>query len=217
MSIDPGVPHRDSFAKYAAAFFTISRSSLVLASSRRKRLFSASNSAGEPFMGVAADTAANLPLRLRRIQFPRLDAGIPSRCAAWLMPTVSANRNASCLYSSVYLRFATVSLAIAFSVHQNIIKILMYVETGQGHEAELTIVRLEARIDLMTFRLEARLDAMTYHLDAMLNRLDAKLSLVGADLGAKLDRLYDSVQCVNRFMWLMVIANMVSLILVYSK
>ena len=81
----------------------------------------------------------------------------------------------------------------------------------------MTIVRLEARIDLMTFRLEARLDAMTYHLDAMLNRLDAKLSLVGADLGAKLDRLYDSVQCVNRFMWLMVIANMVSLILVYSK
>ena len=49
------------------------------------------------------------------------------------MPTVSANRNASCLYSSVYLRFGTVSLAIAFSVHQNIIKILLYVETGQGH------------------------------------------------------------------------------------
>src|SRR5438093_11307919 len=48
------------------------------------------------------------------------------------MPTVSANRNASCLYSSVYLRFGTGPLAIAFSVHQNIIKILMYVETGQG-------------------------------------------------------------------------------------
>src|SRR5438094_1662773 len=133
MSLDPGVPHRDSFAKYAAAFFTISRSSLVLASSRRKRLFSASNSAGEPFMGVAADTTSNFPLRLRRIQFPRLDAGIPSRWAAWLMPTDSANRNASCLYSSVYLRFGAVSLAIALSVHQNIIKILMYVETGQGH------------------------------------------------------------------------------------
>src|SRR5439155_4463321 len=133
MSLDPGVPHRDSFAKSAAAFFTISRSSLVLASSRRKRLFSASNSAGEPFMGVAADTTSNFPLRLRRIQFPRLDAGIPSRWAAWLMPTDSANRNASCLYSSVYLRFGAVSLAIALSVHQNIIKILMYVETGQGH------------------------------------------------------------------------------------
>src|SRR5204863_9349785 len=56
----------------------------------------------EPFMGVAADTTSNFPLRLRRIQFPRLDAGIPSRWAAWLMPTDSANRNASCLYSSVY-------------------------------------------------------------------------------------------------------------------
>jgi hypothetical protein len=32
----------------------------------------------------------------------------------------------------VYRRFGTVSFAISFSVHQNIIKILMYVETGQG-------------------------------------------------------------------------------------
>src|SRR5437016_14510038 len=48
-------------------------------------------------------------------------------------PTDYANRNASCLYLSVYLRFGAVSLAIALSVHQNIIKILMYVETGQGH------------------------------------------------------------------------------------
>ena len=44
MLLDPGVPHRDSFAKYAAAFFTISRSSLALASSRRSRAFSASTS-----------------------------------------------------------------------------------------------------------------------------------------------------------------------------
>jgi len=78
MSLDPSVPHRDFFAKYAAAFFTISKSSLVLARSRRNRLFSASNSAGEPFMGVAADTASNFPLRLRRIQFRRLDAGLPT-------------------------------------------------------------------------------------------------------------------------------------------
>jgi hypothetical protein len=132
MPLNPGVSHRDSFAKYAAAFFTISRSSLALASSRRSRLFSASSSAGEPFIGVANGTAGNLPALLSRIQFPRLDAGIPSRFAAWLMPTVSANRKASSLNSCVYCRFGAVSLAISLSVHQNIIKILMYVETGQG-------------------------------------------------------------------------------------
>jgi len=57
---------------------------------------------------------------------------MPSRFAAWLMPTDSANRNASSLNSSVYRRFGTVSFAIPSSVHQNIIKILMYVETGRG-------------------------------------------------------------------------------------
>jgi hypothetical protein len=36
------------------------------------------------------------------------------------------------LNSSVYRRFGTVSFAIPSSVHQNIIKRLMYVETGQG-------------------------------------------------------------------------------------
>ena len=75
---------------------------------------------------------------------------------------------------------------------------------------EMSMVRLEARIDLMTFRLEARLDAM-------LNRLDAKLSLFGADLGAKLDRLYESAQCVNRLSWLLLIMTTVNLVLVYSK
>jgi hypothetical protein len=44
----------------------------------------------------------------------------------------SANRNASSLNSSVYRPFGTVSFAIPSSVHQTIIKILMYVETGQG-------------------------------------------------------------------------------------
>jgi hypothetical protein len=36
------------------------------------------------------------------------------------------------LNSSVYCRFGTDPFAISFSVHQNIIKILMYVESGQG-------------------------------------------------------------------------------------
>src|SRR6185295_4516285 len=73
MSFDPGVFHRDSFAKYAAAFFTISRSNLALASSRRSRLFSASSSAGEPLSGPARGRSPSLPLRFNRIQFPRLE------------------------------------------------------------------------------------------------------------------------------------------------
>jgi hypothetical protein len=65
---------------------------------------------------------------------------MPSRFAAWLMPTDSANRNASSLNSSVYRRFGIVSFAIPSSVHRNMIKTLVYVETGQRqpepHEEE---------------------------------------------------------------------------------
>ena len=54
MLLNPGVFPCDSFAKYAATFFTISRSSLALASSRRNREFSASSSVTERFTGTAA-------------------------------------------------------------------------------------------------------------------------------------------------------------------
>src|SRR5216684_894903 len=40
MAFDPGVLHSDSFAKYAVAFFRMSRSIFVRASSARKRLIS---------------------------------------------------------------------------------------------------------------------------------------------------------------------------------
>jgi hypothetical protein len=36
----------------------------------------------------------------------------------------------------VYCRFGAVALAMTFSVHQNIIKILMYVETGQDQSRD---------------------------------------------------------------------------------
>jgi hypothetical protein len=49
---DPGVFHRDSFAKYAAAFFTISKSSRALSNSRRNRAFSAFISASVCFSGA---------------------------------------------------------------------------------------------------------------------------------------------------------------------
>ena len=89
------------FAKYAAAFFTISRSSFVLASSRRNRAFSASSSLTGRFADTAAPLSAlSLPARFSRTQLCRLDSGIPNRLAAWLPPIDSANRTASTLNSS---------------------------------------------------------------------------------------------------------------------
>src|SRR4030095_10426569 len=104
IALDPGVPHRDSFAKYAAAFFTISKSSLALASSRRSRAFSASSSDTGRFTAAAApSTELDVPSRLRRTQFVMVDCGIPSRLAAALPLVDSANLIASVLHSSVYL------------------------------------------------------------------------------------------------------------------
>src|SRR5688572_23395259 len=103
---DPGVLHRDSFAKYAAAFFTISKSSRALSNSRRSREFSASTSASDRFTAVAAGRSVvpNLLVRPRSSQFRRLPSGIPNRFAAVLTPTDSLNLTASTLNSSVYCR-----------------------------------------------------------------------------------------------------------------
>jgi hypothetical protein len=85
---DTRVPHRDSFAKYAAAFFSdLYRSSLALASSLRNRAFCVSTSLTGRFTATAGPSAAlSLPTRLSLIQFHRLDSGIPNRLASWLPP-----------------------------------------------------------------------------------------------------------------------------------
>ena len=106
MLLDPGLLDRDSRAKYAAAFLTISKSSLVLASSRRRRPCSASRSDDERFTGELLQVASSsLPARLNRIQCPQLDPGIVNRLAAGLPPIDSAKRTASTLNSVVYCRF----------------------------------------------------------------------------------------------------------------
>lgn len=64
MCVNPGVPHRDPFAKYAVAFRRISISSFALASSLRRRLFSASRS-----------------LNGRRLELDALDASPVAACA----------------------------------------------------------------------------------------------------------------------------------------
>src|SRR5207302_10371112 len=90
MLLDPGVPHRDSFAKYAAAFFTISRSSLALASSRRSRAFSASTSETGRFTATAAPVLPTAsPSPLRRTQLVMVGCGLPNRSAASLPPADS--------------------------------------------------------------------------------------------------------------------------------
>jgi hypothetical protein len=134
MFFHPGVLHRDSFAKYAAAFFTISKSSFALDSSRRNRTFSASNSAIVRFTGTALPvTAFNLPDRLSCSQFHKLEYGTPNRFAASVHPIDSVKRTASTLNSAVYRRFPTDSfLFISPSVHQEVISNLMYVKPGQG-------------------------------------------------------------------------------------
>src|SRR5580693_8910252 len=101
MFFHPGVPHRDSFAKYAAAFFTISKSSFALDSSRRNRTFSASNSTIVRFTGTALPvTAFSLPDRLSSSQFHKLEYGTPNRFAASVHPIDSLNRTPSTLNSA---------------------------------------------------------------------------------------------------------------------
>ena len=121
--------------QYAVAFRRISTSSLALASSLRSRLFSASRSVGDRRAGPpGADSVVSLPgaLRLRRHQLPSVAIGIPSRRAASWPPTEAASRTASCLNSSVYCLFGTVSLPMLTSMYIEINRFLLYVELGQG-------------------------------------------------------------------------------------
>ena len=55
MLADPGVPHRDSLAKYAAAFFNISFSIRNSANSLRSRRFSSADETTWPLGGRSPD------------------------------------------------------------------------------------------------------------------------------------------------------------------
>lgn len=131
---NPGLLHRDPFAKYAVAFRKISTSSLALASSLRSRLFSASRSVGDRRTGpLSADSIDSLPsaIRLRRNQLLHVAVGMPSRQAALCPPTESASRTASTLNSSVYCLSGTVSSIISTSMYIEINRFLLYVEPGK--------------------------------------------------------------------------------------
>src|SRR5258707_9027002 len=75
---DPGVLHRDSLAKYAAAFFNISLSTFAAASSRRNRSTSASSSFADRGVADTPVDDPSLPARSSLTQLNKLDSGIPS-------------------------------------------------------------------------------------------------------------------------------------------
>ncbi len=88
--VNPGVPRSVSCAKYAAAFFAMSRSILRRATSARKRAISICS--GETRTALSSPpTPLNAPLAAWRTQLPRLALGIPNTLAttamAWPPPT----------------------------------------------------------------------------------------------------------------------------------
>ena len=108
MKVDPGVPHRAPFTKYAAASERISISSHALARALRSRLFSASTLLIGRVVRLASVSRALAWPWLRRVPFPNVATGTPSLRAASCCPTDSASLTASTLNSSVYCRFGTV-------------------------------------------------------------------------------------------------------------
>ena len=99
---DPGVLHSDSFAKYAVAFFKISRSSSARRSCLRSRLFSSRSSSSVAFSphGVGRRGELGVPGSQALLAHAHGRRGRLERVAS--PPTTS--RTASCLNSSLNRR-----------------------------------------------------------------------------------------------------------------
>src|SRR6476620_10724897 len=96
---DPNVFHSDSFAKYAVAFFSISRSNSARLSCWRRRLFSSRNSSSEALSPQGLGCGANLECQSRRL-FSLTPTAL---AAAWNVYRSSVTkRTASRLKSSKY-------------------------------------------------------------------------------------------------------------------
>ena len=103
MRFNPGVPHIDSLAKYAAAFFSISFSSRSLAFSCRNRATSASSCVDAM---PASGLAKGWPLRARNTQFASVFGDISNDRATdgILRPPSRTCFTAACRNSGVYFR-----------------------------------------------------------------------------------------------------------------
>ena len=106
------VPGNDSFAKYAVAFFKISRSMRASANSFLRRAFSRESSAtdcspGLPFLR---------PALAAEIQLPIFPLGIDSRVPVsfWVSPCSMTIFTASAFSSALYLRC---SFIVSFSLN----------------------------------------------------------------------------------------------------
>jgi hypothetical protein len=88
-------------AKYAAAFFRISLSTLAEANSRRNRSTSASSPFADRGVAVTPADDPSLPARSSLAQLNKLESGIPSRRLASDIPTLCPSFTASILNSFV--------------------------------------------------------------------------------------------------------------------
>src|SRR5665213_2581199 len=107
--LDPGVLHRCTFAKYAVAFPSMSRSIVTRASSARRRLTSIRSALTSSLL-----TPRNWPAFSAFTQFARVCSTMPSAlaAAATFCPE-DTKRTASCLYSNVYRRRINFSMTIS--------------------------------------------------------------------------------------------------------
>src|ERR1017187_3836357 len=113
---DPGVLHIDSFAKYAVAFFKISRSILTRASSALSR----ASSICSALTGLAP-APASLPWAARRTQLPSVGAGTPRILAVTALACPPCTRRtASSLNSSVYAALLPFSVIISHLLYRQL-------------------------------------------------------------------------------------------------
>src|ERR1017187_3236312 len=113
---DPGVLHIDSFAKYAVAFFKISRSILTRASSALSR----ASSICSALTGLAP-APASLPWAARRTQLPSVGADTPRILAVTALACPPCTRRtASSLNSSVYAALLPFSVIISHLLYRQL-------------------------------------------------------------------------------------------------
>src|ERR1039458_1075107 len=116
VSGDPGVLHIDSFAKYAVAFFKISRSILTRASSALSR----ASSICSALTGLVP-APASLPSAARRTQLPSVGAGTPRILAVTALACPPCTRRtASSLNSSVYAALLPFSVIISHLLYRQL-------------------------------------------------------------------------------------------------
>jgi hypothetical protein len=121
-------------AKYAAAFFNISLSTLADASSRRSRSTSASSSFAERGVADPPIDVPNLPARSSLTQLNKLESGILSLRLASDTPNAMAKLDR---FDLELIRVPTVRYSYLFVTHTRLqtssdYKLLMYVDLRQS-------------------------------------------------------------------------------------